>query len=605
MFESNYDPSALLSNPALVDSSVSQALVVADERGRLARMYRSLVDFVLRRKARDVAVSSSRIYVPSKSGFTNTRVANFSNLNERLAMAQGIRAVDKLVVDGKYDAFLMIGGSNRSKRGELYKEGKHFIHSINPATKEVVGSATLANRGELEDAIDCAFDAKKGWASTSIDKRCDLVDKIGDKINDRRDYYAGLMIREVGKNWREAISDVEEAIDFCHYYANQMRRLGSSENSLNQFVLGEENRSKYIARGVVGVISPFNFPLAILVGMTAAALVTGNSVVVKPSPNAPIIAHEFSVLADSLLPKGVLNYVLCDNDDVEVIVDSSKVNTIAFTGSSSVGSSIFAAISQFGSDQHHFKNAVIETGGKNGIIIDSSADLDEAVLGVRHSAFGFSSQKCSASSRVIVVGDDSDFVPRLIESTRSLNVGDPSLPHVDMGPVASLDSYNKIKELYKQGLREGAKKLLEPKFDINDGFYITPGILEFDYSNVLAHQEVFGPILGVMRVKNFDEAVEMMNDTKFALTAGIYSRTPSNIERFKDEVVAGNMYINRPCTGAVVERQPFGGFRMSGVGTKAGGVNYLMNFLYQVSISEEGARRGHVPGIVEYVDGLD
>ena len=604
MVNNNYDPQVALSNPALVDGNVAEALVVADEKGRLARMYQGLVDFVLRRKARDVAVSSSRIYVSSKSGFTNARTANFSNLDERMAMDRGIEDVDRLVSKSDYNAFLMIGGSNRKKDGALYKEGKDFIYSINPATKEIFGKAVLASRGELEEAIDCAFDAKKKWASVDVSRRCEIVDRIGDKIENRKDYFASMIIREMGKNWREANADVDEAIDFCHFYANQMRKLGSEDTSLNQFVLGEENRTKYIPRGVTSVIAPFNF-WAILVGMTTAALVAGNSVIVKPSPNAPIVAHEFSVLADSLLPNGVLNYVLCDNNDIEVLVNSPKINTIAFTGSSGVGQDIYKNISRFGAGQNHFKNAVIETGGKNGIIIDSSADLDEAVLGVRHSAFGYSGQKCSAASRVIVVGKNPDFVTRLIESTRSLNVGDSGLPHVDMGPVSSQGAFDKIKELYEQGIEDGARVIFPAKFDDSTGFYVGPSILEIDSSNVLASEEVFGPVLGVMNAKDFDEALRIMNDTRFALTAGIYSRTPSNIEKFKDEAMAGNIYVNRPCTGAVVERQPFGGFRMSGGGTKAGGVNYLMNFMYQVSISEEGSRRGHVPGIVEYVDGLE
>ncbi|MBL0927653.1 MAG: bifunctional proline dehydrogenase/L-glutamate gamma-semialdehyde dehydrogenase [Phycisphaerales bacterium] len=454
------------------------------------------------------------------------------------------------------------------------------------------------------------------WRGTAAEERAGVLVRAAALMRQRRDGLAGVMIKEAGKTWREADADVCEAIDFCEFYAREAVGL-FERRRLGRFI-GELDEQWHQPRGVCAVVSPWNFPLAIACGMVTAALATGNTVVLKPAEQTPGIA---SILADVLfeagLPRGALKFLPGVGETTgAALVRDPRVAVIAFTGSKAVGLDIIRAAGVTGEGQAHVKKVVCEMGGKNAIIVDESADLDEAVLGVRHSAFGFQGQKCSACSRVIVVdsgagGSDggamAHFVERLVESTRALVVGDPAEPGTDVGPV--IDAEAKAKILGFIG-RAGARGVLGPGLagEVPAGLeertgrhFVAPhvfagvggaGVPEDDE---LAREEIFGPVLAVMRAASFDEALRMANASAYKLTGGVFTRKPANIERAKREFRVGNLYINRGITGALVGRQPFGGFGMSGVGSKAGGREYLLQFVEPRASCENTLRRGFAP----------
>jgi RHH-type proline utilization regulon transcriptional repressor/proline dehydrogenase/delta 1-pyrroline-5-carboxylate dehydrogenase len=411
------------------------------------------------------------------------------------------------------------------------------------------------------------------------------------------------MIREAGKTWAEADADVCEAIDFCEFYAREAVPLFSPRR-LGRFT-GEHDETVYQPRGVCAVISPWNFPLAICCGMTVAALVAGNTVVVKPAEQTPRIAKALcEILWSAGAPRDVLHFLPGPGGMLgAALVRDPRVATIAFTGSKAVGLDILAAAGKTGDDQHFVKRVVCEMGGKNAIIVDASADLDEAVLGTRHSAFGFAGQKCSAASRVIVVESCYDrFLHRLVEATKALNVGDPALPGTDVGPVIDAAAKSKILEYIEIGRQEGTLALAMP---VPDGLeertgraFVGPHIFAgITLSNRLANDEIFGPVIAVMKARDFDEALAIANGTRYKLTGGVYSRRPSHLDRAKREFRVGNLYLNRGITGALVGRHPFGGLGLSGVGSKAGGSDYLLQFVEPRAIAENTMRRGFAPDV--------
>ncbi|MCA9296737.1 MAG: aldehyde dehydrogenase family protein, partial [Phycisphaerales bacterium] len=392
--------------------------------------------------------------------------------------------------------------------------------------------------------------------------------------------------------------DICEAIDFCEFYAREALPL-FQHRRLGQFI-GELDQIIYQPRGVTTVISPWNFPLAICAGMTSAALVTGNTVIVKPAEQTPGIAKLFcEMMWDAGAPRDVLQLLPGRGETVgAALVRDPRIAIIAFTGSKAVGLDIIQAAGVTPDDQTFVKKVICEMGGKNAIIIDASADLDEAVLGVRQSAFGFQGQKCSACSRAIVVDSAHDlFLSRLIESTRSLIVGDPMDSGTDVGPVIDDDAAGRIRSFIELGKSEGT---LEVQLDVPDGLaervgkpYIGPAVFSgIRPEHRLAREEIFGPVLAVIRAADFDEALRIANATAYKLTGGVYSRKPSNLERARREFRVGNLYLNRGCTGALVGRHPFGGFGMSGVGSKAGGHDYLLQFVEPRAIAENTMRRG-------------
>jgi RHH-type proline utilization regulon transcriptional repressor/proline dehydrogenase/delta 1-pyrroline-5-carboxylate dehydrogenase len=490
------------------------------------------------------------------------------------------------------------------------ESGRDFKYqAVNDAFTQAVKRTTVpsvANDGTVEQAkemIDRLTEAFPAWRDTDPRQRAAVLVKAAQIMRDRRDELSGIIIKENGKGWRDADGDVCEAIDFCEYYARNAIGLFEYDR-LGQFV-GELNQQFYQARGVAAVISPWNFPLAICCGMTAAALVCGNTVLVKPAEQTPGIAKVLcEIFWQAGAPREALAFLPGVGETVgAAIVRDPRIALIAFTGSKAVGLDIVKAAAITNEDQHHVKHVICEMGGKNAIIIDASADLDEAVLGVRNSAFGFQGQKCSACSRAIVVETAHDlFLERLVESTRSLNVGDPADPSTDIGPVIDADAQAKISQYIEIGKQEGKLALA---MDVPDGLaqrvglpYVAPHIFSgIRPEHRLANEEIFGPVLAVIRVKDFDEALRVANATPYKLTGGVFSRKPSHLDRARREFRVGNLYLNRGITGALVGRQPFGGFGMSGIGSKAGGKDYLLQFVEPRAVTENTMRRGFAPGL--------
>jgi RHH-type transcriptional regulator, proline utilization regulon repressor / proline dehydrogenase / delta 1-pyrroline-5-carboxylate dehydrogenase len=481
------------------------------------------------------------------------------------------------------------------------KERDSFAQSI--AESKVPKVERLSTKEEIEDVISIAHGAFPAWRDEDPLVRSGILIKAAELMRERRDELCGVVMQEAGKTWREADGEVCEAIDFCDYYARMAPPLFEYKR-LGQFI-GELDQQFYQPRGVCAVISPWNFPSAICCGMTVAGLVTGNTVLVKPAGQTVGIAKLLcEILWEAGAPRNVLHYVAGPGSIIgSAMVRDPRIAVIAFTGSKGVGLDILEAAGKVPDNQPFVKKVVCEMGGKNAIIIDASADLDEAVLGVRQSAFGYQGQKCSACSRVIVVDSAHDvFLERLIESSRTLVIGDVMDPSTDVGPVIDKNASDEIKRYIEIGKTEGTLELAQP---IPDGLeektgreYIAPHIFSgIKGDAVIAQEEIFGPVLAVIRVKDFNEALEVANSTEYKLTGAVYSRKPANLEKARREFRVGNLYLNRGSTGALVGRQPFGGFGMSGVGSKAGGCDYLLQFVEPRAICENTMRRGFAPGL--------
>lgn len=451
-------------------------------------------------------------------------------------------------------------------------------------------------------AVARAAAAFPAWRDTAPERRAEIVRRAAAELRNRRDELAGVMVREAGKTWREADADICEAIDFCEFYARravemfQPRRLGRR--------LGELNDLVYQPRGIAAVISPWNFPAAIFTGMTVAGLATGNAAVVKPAEQTPEIAWAIcEALWRAGVPRDVLQFLRGGGEIGAALVRHPSVAMIAFTGSKEVGLEILEVAGHVPDQQGHVKKVVCEMGGKNAILVDESADLDEAVLGVRQSAFGYSGQKCSACSRAIVVADVYDaFLARLIEAARALVIGDPMHPGTDLGPVIDRQAAEKIVRAIEVARSEGKIELArDVPADLESRVhkpYVGPHIVSgIRPEHRTAQEEIFGPVLAVMRAADFDQALDWAGRSTFKLTGGLYSRRPSHIERARREFRVGNLYINRGITGALVGRQPFGGFGLSGTGTQAGGPDYLLHFVEPRCITESTLRHGFAPGV--------
>lgn len=487
-----------------------------------------------------------------------------------------------------------------------------FARALESASVQQVNNDRTPDQG-LE-MIRKAHDAFPAWRDFDPIKRAEVLTRVADKMRERRDELAGIVCKESRKTWSEADADVCEAIDFCAYYARFAIPL-FTRTRLGKFI-GELDELWYQPKGVAVVISPWNFPLAICTGMTVASLVTGNTVVLKPAEQTPGIAKELhdmlaQVLREVDAPDDVLHFCPAPGETTgAALVRDPRIALIAFTGSKAVGLDIIAAAGQTHEDQAMVKRVICEMGGKNAIIVDASADLDEAVLGVRYSAFGFQGQKCSACSRCIVVdpqGPDGPnmklFLERLGESTKTLVLGDSTDPNADVAPVIDTEAAENIRKYIQTARDEGLTELVGtkdfPEYDrlaANLPDLITPHIfIGVDESHTIYQQEVFGPVLAVVHAKDFDEALRLANGHKYKLTGGVFTRKPAHIHRAKNEFRVGNLYINRGCTGALVGRQPFGGFGMSGVGSKAGGPDYLMQFVDPRASCENTMRRGFAP----------
>ena len=472
-----------------------------------------------------------------------------------------------------------------------------LINSINPSSpKQIVGSVTEAGIPQAETAIKAARNAFDHWCRVSVEHRAGLLERVASIMDRRRFELSALEVFEVGKPWAEADSDIREAIDFLLFYAQQMRLRGLPR--LTQHVPGEESYQHYWPRGVVLVIAPWNFPMAILTGMVSAALVTGNTVIMKPAEQSAVCgAMLMEVFEEASVPDGVLNFLPGKGRVIGAhLVDHKDVDMIAFTGSREVGLRIWESAGQTRPGQRELKRVVCEMGGKNAVIIDSDADLDEAIVDSIYSAFGYQGQKCSALSRLIVMDENYDRVmKRLVEAAASLRVGNPEEPGITVGPVIDETAYRRMQETIEAGKKE-ATLAFQGKNLPAEGYFIPPTIFtDVKPEMRLSCEEIFGPVLSVIRVRDLDEAIRVANNTDYALTGGFFSRSPANIERVKAELIAGNVYINRSCTGAVVGRHPFGGFKMSGGGTKAGGGDYLLQFLIPRVVTENIMRHGFAP----------
>jgi RHH-type transcriptional regulator, proline utilization regulon repressor / proline dehydrogenase / delta 1-pyrroline-5-carboxylate dehydrogenase len=475
------------------------------------------------------------------------------------------------------------------------------IPSLNPSNPtEVVGSVGQINIEQAEQAIATAKAAFESWKRTPVKERTAIIRKVADLLEQRRHELNAWMVFEGGKPLRQADVEVSEAADFCRYYAAEMERL---EQEVVYDVAGETDRYFYRPKGLVLVISPWNFPLAIPTGMTVAALVTGNCALLKPAAVTSVIAAKLSdILVEAGIPQGVFQYVPGSGSTVgNHMVKHRDVHMIVFTGSQEVGSQIYADAAILQPGQKHLKRVVAEMGGKNAIIVDESADLDQAVQGVVYSAFGYSGQKCSACSRVIVLAPIYEaFVQRLIAATESLNVGNAADPSTKVGPVIDAAAQQRIRDYIDKGKSSEATLALSMSVP-ETGYFVGPTIFtNVEPDSPIAQEEIFGPVLAVMKAVDFDQALSIANGTNFALTGGLYSRTPSHIDRAKDEFEVGNLYINRSITGAIVARQPFGGFKLSGVGSKAGGPDYLLQFLEPRTVTENVQRQGFAP-----IEGVD
>jgi len=466
----------------------------------------------------------------------------------------------------------------------------------NPAAPDMsLGQIVLASEAEALASVESAHQYYSTWKNTSPAERAKLLNQLADLMKRDRFKLIADQVLEVGKPWAEADADVAEAIDFCRYYARSIletcapQRVGA--------VPGEVSMYHYQARGVALVIAPWNFPLAILTGQVAAALVTGNTVVIKPAEQSSLVAQALCrLLREAGFPGKSFQFIPGIGEEIgPLLVKHPHVTTIAFTGSKAVGLEILKSASTLVPGQTHLKRCIIEMGGKNAILVDSDADLDEAVKGVVSSAFGFAGQKCSACSRVFVVGDLYDkFKERLIDATQSLKVLPPENPLSSLGPVIDQEAQKRILNFIEIGKKEGT--LLYQSATPSTGFFVGPTIFEgLSPQGVVAQSEIFGPVLTLFKVENLEKAVELMNGVEYALTGGIFSRSPVNIEYAKNNIEVGNLYINRGITGALVDRHPFGGFKMSGIGSKTGGPDYLKQFMEPRTVTENTLRRGFAP----------
>ncbi len=527
---------------------------------------------------------------PEKQGdfppFRNQPASDFATRDERESFPRAIALVR----------------NNLGKTYPLYINGKEISTtdrevSLNPAKPdEVIGHVCQAGREEADQAIHAAESSFSTWRDVGPRERTAYLLRAAALLRGRRHELAAWQILEIGKQWDQASADVAEACDFLEYYAREMVRLGAPQPLGS--VPGEVNRYLYEPRGVTLVIAPWNFPLAISAGMVSAAIASGNCVVYKPSPLTPVIGHHLvEIFRDAGLPGGVFNYVPGRTETIaEYLVDHPAVSTIAFTGSTQVGLNIIERAARARPGQINVKRVICEMGGKNAIIIDDDADLDEAIPAVLVSAFGFQGQKCSSCSRAIVLESIyHQFVARLVNAARALTMGPPENPAYAVGPVADERARTKILKYIEVGKEEG--RILYRSSTPEDGGYYAPLTIIDDIrpDHRIAQEEIFGPVLAVMQVKSFAQALEWANSTRFALTGGVFSRSPRHLEEARRQFRVGNLYLNRQITGALVGRQPFGGFHMSGLGTKAGGPEYLLHFMDPRVVTENTMRRGFSP----------
>jgi 1-pyrroline-5-carboxylate dehydrogenase len=516
--------------------------------------------------------------------FRNEPFTDFSKEENARAMRE---ALAKVAGELGRDYPLVIGGE-RIETGD-------FLTSYNPAKKtEVVGRFHKATAELARKAVETASETFKTWRNTTAHERADLLFRVASLLRERKHYFSAWMIHEVAKTWPEADGDTAEAIDFCEFYAREMLRYAGRQ-PLTQ-IEGEDNRLEYIPLGVGVVIPPWNFPLAIMAGMTVASVVTGNTVVLKPSSDAPAIAYKFfELLEEAGMPPGVVNFMTGSGGEVgDVVVDHPLTRYVAFTGSKEIGLRINERAAKVHEGQIWVKRVVAEMGGKDAIIVDSDVDIDEAAAGVVQSAFGFQGQKCSACSRAIIVGDVYEpIVERIAAGASKLKVGDPTDPATNMSAVINQKAFKTINQYVEWGQSDGGRVIAGGGSDGEQGFFVEPTVIaDVKPGDRVEQEEIFGPVLACIRADDFDHALQIANDTEYGLTGAVYTNDRDKLERARREFHVGNLYFNRKCTGALVGVHPFGGFNMSGTDSKAGGRDYLGLFM-QAKVTSEKVRPGY------------
>jgi 1-pyrroline-5-carboxylate dehydrogenase len=471
--------------------------------------------------------------------------------------------------------------------GERIKVGRTF-DSINPAKpSQIIGKFQSATTREADLAIAAAERAFETWKRETPARRADLLFRTAAILRERKHEFSARMVLEVGKSWAEADGDTAEAIDFLEFYGREALRY-AAEQPLTR-IPGEKNELRYIPLGVGLAVPPWNFPLAIMAGMTTAAVVTGNTVILKPSSDAPAIAYRFFlVLEEAGMPPGVVNYLTGSGGAIgDFLVESPRIRFVSFTGSKEVGLRINEKAAQPRPGQIWIKRVVAEMGGKDFILVDETADVDAAATGIVAAAFGYQGQKCSACSRAIVHRKVYDpLLQKVVEKTRALRVGATSAAGVQVGPVINAGAEKKILQYIETGKKEGRLVAGGEKAP-GEGYFVQPTVFaDVKPDSRIAREEIFGPVLAILPASSFEEGVKMANQSEYGLTGSLYSKDPKRLEQARDDLHVGNLYLNRKCTGALVGVHPFGGFNMSGTDSKAGGRDYLLLFLQAKSISE-------------------
>lgn len=504
---------------------------------------------------------------------------DFSKIENQNAYLEGLKKVEKNF--GK-EYPLIIGGK------KVYSGV--IIESYNPANhSELIGKIHQAKIEHAEEAMQVALETFKTWSKVDIKTRADVLFKAAAICRRKRFEISAIMTKEAGKPWVEADADTAEAIDFLEYYGRQILSISDADKNILSIPDYERNEYRYIPLGVGAVISPWNFPFAILTGMTTAAVVSGNTVLLKPSSNTLVIAYYLmEILKEAGLPDGVVNFIPGSGSEVgDYIVKHPKTRFISFTGSKAVGTSIYEKAAVVHPGQIWLKRVIAEMGGKDAMIIDNDIDTEFAADEIVKAAFGFSGQKCSACSRAIIHQDVYDEVlEKIIDKSKKLKLADPSLQDTNLGPVIDKKAFNNISNYIEIGKKEG-KLVAGGKCDNSKGFFIEPTVIaDLKPDARVMQEEIFGPVLAVCKVKDFTEAIEVGNNTEYGLTGAVISNDRMNLEIAKEQFHVGNLYLNRKCTGAIVGYQPFGGFNMSGTDSKAGGPDYLILHMQGKSISE-------------------
>jgi len=507
--------------------------------------------------------------------FKNQPFTDFNRPENRQAQTEALEKV-KRELGQAYP--LVIGGEKITN--------KTTFASRNPSQPdEVIGYFSSATIEQVDAAVNSATAAFETWKHVPAEDRAGYLFAAADLLKARRFEFNAWMIYEVGKSWPEADGDTAEAIDFMEFYAREMMRLAGEQPLVK--LEGEDNQLVYIPLGVGAVIPPWNFPSAIMAGMTSAAFVSGNTVVLKPASTSPMIAWQFMrILEEVGLPAGVVNFMTGSGSTIgDALVEDPRVRFIAFTGSRDVGLRISELAAKHKKGQFWLKRTILEMGGKDAVVVDETADLDAAAEGIVSSAFGFQGQKCSAGSRAIIVEKVYDQVlQKVIEKTKKLTMGDVTKPETYMGPVVDENAMKKITEYIEVGKHEG--RLVAGGGHQGPGYFIEATVIaDVEPHARIAQEEIFGPVLAVIKARDFDDALHIANDTEYGLTGALYSKDEKRIERAKQEYHVGNLYFNRKCTGALVGVHPFGGFNMSGTDSKAGGRDYLLLFTQAKAIS--------------------